>query len=64
MIHAIQKRNGMTKRKLEKTTADILYAALRAQKLSSKVLYWVTQFHDLVHEVARQCDKQNAIISK
>ena len=54
MVRAIRNRHGVTKKQFKVTTRGILKAAVEAEKLGTKVLYWVNEIHDLVEKLSQQ----------
>ncbi len=55
MVRAVRKRNGgFEKKRFHITTEDILRAALEAQDLAGKILYWVDEVNNLIQYALQQ----------
>jgi len=55
MIRAVRKRDGeIEKRRIHVTTQDILRAALEAQNLAGKILYWTDEVNNLIQNALQQ----------
>jgi hypothetical protein len=55
MVRAVRKRNGeFETRRFHITTEDILRAALEAQDLAGRVLYWTDEVNNLIQNLLQQ----------
>jgi hypothetical protein len=54
MVRVIRSRDGIEKRRFQATTEDILRAALEAQDLGGRVLYWVDEVNTLIQNAAQE----------
>ena len=59
MVRTTRGKNGITKRQYTVTTRSILEAAREAQKLGTKVFYWLNRMNDSIEELLKQRDGQN-----
>ena len=58
MVRVTRRGKGVTKKRFKVTTRSILKAAIDAQKLSSKVFYWLNEFHVVAEKLLQQRDEQ------
>jgi hypothetical protein len=55
MVRAVRRKDGeIEKRRFHVTTDDILRAALEAQDLAGKILYWIDEVHNFLQKVLQQ----------
>lgn len=58
LVKLTRNKHGVTKRHFKATTVSILQAANEAQKLGSKMLWWLTEMQKLIEELFRQGNGQ------
>jgi hypothetical protein len=65
MVRAVRKRDGkIEKRRLHVTTENILRAALEAQDLSGKVLYWTDEVNNFIQHALQQSADKSGLTSE
>ncbi len=59
MVRVTRHGERVTKKRFKVTTRSIFKAAIDAQKLGSKVFYWLNEFHAVAEKLLQQRDEQN-----